>query len=163
MLLSRDQPSDGARIAMLAFSAGGHSCGIAVDAVECVVDVVAIDPVPGAPRAVLGVINFHGTIVPVVDPRRRFGGKGGEIDCSQKLIIVKTPSRLIALLADNVEHIDWISPSQVTTVEDFVPGACRITGTVASAHGLILIHDAELLLTRAEERCLETSLRSKPE
>jgi len=78
---------------VVVFRAGAHCCAISAETVECVIPVVAIDAVPGAPRAVLGIINFHGTVVPVVDPRRRFGERGGELELGQKLILVNTPTR----------------------------------------------------------------------
>lgn len=149
---------DETRVPVLIFHAGQHRCAIAVSAVECVVDVVAIEPVPGAPRAVAGIINFHGSVVPVVDPRLRFGEEACELSCSQKLVIVETPKRRIALLADTAEHVQWIAADEMSAVEDFVPGACYVKGSLANEQGLILVYDAERLLTQPEEDALDASL-----
>ena len=113
---------DETRTPVLVFRAGRHRCAITVASVECVVDVVAIEPVPGAPAAVPGIINFHGSVVPVVDPRLRFGEQSSELNCTQKLIIVETPKRRVALLADGADDVQWISGDEVSAFEDFVPG-----------------------------------------
>lgn len=155
--------SDASRIPVLIFHGGRHCCAIAVSSVESVVDIVAVEPVPGAPQAVLGVINFHGHVVPVVDLRRRFGEEGADLACSQKLVIVATPKRRIALLADDVAHVEWIDASRLSDVEDFVPGASCIKGSLADAQGLILVYDAERLLTQSEEKALDASLRGRSE
>jgi len=148
-------------VAMLVFRTGRYSCAIGVDAVDCVVRAVAVDAVAGAPRAVLGIINFHGEVVPVLDLRRRLGDRGGALTCEQKLIIVKTARRAIALLADDVDGVRRIDAARVTAMDDIVPGASRIQGTVAGREGLILVQDARLLLTQAGESCLAGSLRRR--
>jgi len=40
-------------------------------AVERVLRMVAVSPLPMAPAIVLGVINFHGRVIPVLDLQRR--------------------------------------------------------------------------------------------
>jgi purine-binding chemotaxis protein CheW len=144
---------------VVGFRAGEHCCGISAHSVECVIPVVAIDPVPGAPRAVLGVINFHGTVVPVVDPRRRFGGRGAELELSQKLIVVNAPTRQIALLADRIDDIEQVAPESIAAMEDFVPGASKLKGSAARSDGLIFVYDAGLLLTQSEEKRVDAALR----
>lgn len=119
---------------------------------------VAIEPVPGAPAAVPGIINFHGSVVPVVDPRLRFGEQGSELNCTQKLIIVETPKRRVALLADGADDVQWINGDEVSAFEDFVPGACYVKGSLANEQGLVLVYDAEQLLTPSEENALDASL-----
>ncbi|HUU24079.1 MAG TPA: chemotaxis protein CheW [Methyloceanibacter sp.] len=141
------------------FHAGGHCCGISAYSVDCVIPVVAIDPVPGAPRAVLGVVNFHGAVVPVVDPRRRFGDRGGELVLSQKLIVVNASTRQIALLADRIDDIEQIAPECIAVMDDFVPGASKLKGSAARKDGLIFVHDAGLLLTQSEEKRVDAALR----
>jgi len=144
---------------VVVFRAGAHCCAISAETVECVIPVVAIDAVPGAPRAVLGIINFHGTVVPVVDPRRRFGERGGELELGQKLILVNTPTRLVALLNDRIEGVEPIAPELIASMEDFVPGAGKLKGLAAWQDGLVFVHDPGLLLTQAEEKRVDAALR----
>lgn len=152
-----DQPA----MSVVVFRAGAHCCGIAVHSVECVVPVVAIDPVPGAPRAVLGVVNFHGTVVPVVDPRRRFGERGRELELGQKLIFVHTPTRLVALLSDRIEDVEEIAAELIASMEDFVPGASKLKGSAARKDGLIFVHDPGLLLTQSEEKRVDAAMQRR--
>jgi purine-binding chemotaxis protein CheW len=159
MDMAQQLTADQSIVPVVVFCAGEQSCAIALDSVESVVGIVAVDPVPGAPRAVLGVVNFRGTVVPVVDPRRRFGAHGGELELDQKLVFVRTSRRLVALLADSIDGVEQIARAEIAAVEDYVAGAQLLAGTAPRPDGLIFIHDAELLLTRSEEKRLDSALR----
>ncbi|HEU0264443.1 MAG TPA: chemotaxis protein CheW, partial [Geobacterales bacterium] len=52
---------------LLLFSAGGQRFAIRLSEVAEVVEPVPLNSVPRAPAFIVGAINFHGTVVPVVD------------------------------------------------------------------------------------------------
>ena len=57
-----------------------------------VIEVVRPEPVawiPNVPPFVLGVANFRGAVIPVVDGARLFGFRPGEADAENRLIIVE--------------------------------------------------------------------------
>lgn len=61
------------RLDLVVFVIDGQRYALSLGAVERVLPMVAVSPLPAGPAIALGVINVHGTIVPVVDVRRRFG------------------------------------------------------------------------------------------
>lgn len=69
-------------------------------------------PLPGAAAGLLGVINLRGTIVSVIDLRRRLGlppraeGPGGAV------VVVERPCRLDGVVVDAVDDVLEIAPSQ---------------------------------------------------
>jgi|HubBroStandDraft_2_1064218.scaffolds.fasta_scaffold34068_2 purine-binding chemotaxis protein CheW len=80
--------------------------------VKEIVNPMPVVPVPHAPRQVVGVADYRGEIVPVVDLRIRFGfaaasdgepgsGKGAK----SKWVIVDVTGRLVALLVDAVTEV----------------------------------------------------------
>lgn len=155
--------AEAATLSIVVFGAGAHCCGIAVADVEGVTLAVEVSPVPDAPRAILGIVNYHGSIVPVLDPARRFGDAGAErLDPAHRLVFVRTPTRLLALLATSIDGVEEIPAAMIAAMSQLVPGAGRLKGAAARRDGLIYLHDAELLLSRSEETCLAAALEASP-
>jgi purine-binding chemotaxis protein CheW len=143
---------------VLVFRAGEHTCCVPVSAVERVVPAAALEPLPEAPPALLGIVNYHGAITVVLDVRQRLGEAGGPIGLGQKLIIVHTPKRLVALLADSVADIEEIAAERVMSLAEFVPGAGKVGGTAPHGLEIIYLYDIELLLSPDEESSVATAL-----
>ncbi len=55
------------------FTIDEYAFGMPTNVIEIVVRMVEITPIPGSPSFILGAINFHGKVIPVVDLRQRFG------------------------------------------------------------------------------------------
>ena len=112
---------------------------------------------PGAPEIVAGVINYHGMIVPVVDIRVRFGSSRKEILPSDRFIFIRTPKRMLVIVASDVTGV--MKPSvPITPAGDILPGSRYVTGMVPGEERLILIYDPDVFLSLDEETALETAL-----
>ena len=72
----------------LIFSVGGLQCALGLESVEHVTKAVFVTPLPGAPELVLGLINFAGRLVPVVNVRKRLGLPERRTQLSDILIIL---------------------------------------------------------------------------
>ncbi len=90
------------RLVLVAFVIDGHRYAVALGAVERVLPMVAVSPLPEAPAIALGVINVHGTIVPVVDVRRRFGLPARDFGVTTRLLLAHAGRRTLAVPADEV-------------------------------------------------------------
>jgi purine-binding chemotaxis protein CheW len=128
-------------------------------AVERVVRMVEVTPLPKAPQIVLGVINAQGRIIPVVDIRRRFRLPERDIRLSDHLLIARTARRTVALALDAVTGIVERSAQAVITAEEILPGLEYVEGVMKLGDGLILIHDLDTLLSLEEEQTLDAALQ----
>jgi purine-binding chemotaxis protein CheW len=131
-------------------------------AVERVLSMVAVQPVPGAPRVVLGAINRSGQVVPVVDLRRRFDLPLCDYGLSARLLIVGTRRRTLAVAADDVIGVIAVDPAGLApaaAVAGLVPPG--IDGIAALPDGLLFIHDLEALLLPTEEHDLGQALERR--
>lgn len=142
---------------LLVFRLDDYQYGLALEAVERVVRIVEITPLPKAPEIVLGVVNFQGRILPVVNLRTRFKLPHRAASLSDQLIVARTPRRTVALVADSVEGVVECSEHQVSEVEAVVPGTEYVSGVVKLSDGLVLIHDLALFLSLDEERRLDAA------
>ena len=59
-------------------------------------------PIPNTPAWVQGVVNIRGTVIPVVDVRRRFGLEAVPASRKARLLVVRIDGRVQALLVDAV-------------------------------------------------------------
>jgi purine-binding chemotaxis protein CheW len=138
------------RLELVSFAVDGRRLGLELEAVERVVAMVAIDPLPGAPEAVLGAIDVAGTVVPVYDVRRRLGLPVREYGPDASLVLARTARRMVALPADAVDGVR--SVDAVTDGEAI--GLEHIAGVAPLDDGLLLIEDLDAFLTPEEERRL---------
>jgi purine-binding chemotaxis protein CheW len=144
---------------MLVFELAGSRYAIALDRVREVVRAVSITPIPGAPRAVAGVINVRGTAVPVYDLAERFGAPAHPLRLDERFIVARGDRRIVALRVDRVEWIRAVQTGDVEDASGLVSRTPYITGVARLADGLLLIHDLDSFLSAAEAGELETSMR----
>jgi purine-binding chemotaxis protein CheW len=140
------------------FTVDNQCYALRLSAVGRVVRVVEITGIPKAPDLVLGVINVHGAVIPVVNIRRRFGFPERETRLSDQLIIAKTSHRKIALVVDAVSGLMAIPEEKITRAGSILPEGDYIEGVAKFEDGLILIHDLEKFLSLDEERKLEEAI-----
>ena len=87
-------------IRLVAFVIDGNRYALSLFAVERVLPLIAVSPLPKAPAIALGVINLHGEIIPMLDVRRRFGFPPRDYGASAHLVIARTARRTVALPVD---------------------------------------------------------------
>src|SRR5678816_4221005 len=87
---------------LLLFTIDSTRYAVASADVTEIVRAVAVTPLPGAPRAVAGVIDVRGSLVPVFDLRHRFGLPARDVEPEHHFILVRTPTRTAALHVDHV-------------------------------------------------------------
>jgi len=126
--------------------------------VERVVRIVEITPLPKAPDIVMGVINMHGQVIPVINVRRRFRLSEREIRLEDQLIIAKTVKRMVALVADSVSGVRRLEERELGISKQELPYAGYIEGVVKLEEGLFLICDLDQFLSIEEEKSLNTAL-----
>ena len=129
--------------------------------VERVVSAVEITLLPKAPDIVLGVINFQGTVIPVVNIRKRFGLPEREIDLSDQFIIAKTSRKTVALVVDTVDEVIEPASVKVINTEKITSRIEYIDGVIKLEDGMILIFDLDKFLSLEEKKILTDALKKK--
>lgn len=131
------------------------------EAVEHVVRMVEIAPLPKSPAVVLGVINVRGSIAPVFDIRRRFGLPARAVELSDHLLIARAGRRRVALAVD--ETLDVIAPTaaEICPPDQILPGLEYVTGVVRLEDGLLFIHDLDAFLSADESAALDQALAAQ--
>jgi purine-binding chemotaxis protein CheW len=101
----------------LTFKLGDEIFATEVAKVREVLDMTAIAKIPRTPDFMSGVINLRGSVVPVVDFRLCFGMTKTESTRNTCIVVVEVmvddESTVIGALADSVEEVVDLEPSQI--------------------------------------------------
>jgi purine-binding chemotaxis protein CheW len=145
---------------LVVFTLDEQRYAVPLSAVERIVRLVEITPVPETPEIVLGVINVQGRILPVVNIRRRFHLPARELHPSDHLLIARTSQRTVALVVDAVNEVATLSSHEMVTREKILTHLGYVAGVVKRPDGLILIHDLDRFLSLEEEQALHDAIDS---
>lgn len=142
--------------ALLLVEVGDVRCALRLADVLEVHHMVQVSPLPQAPNAVEGAIDLRGSVVAVLDLRRRLGLPSRPPVPDDRLVIVPCGDGTLALRVDAVVDIHHIPAS------DLVPAPAAIadaaTGIARTPDGLVLIQDVERFLTGDEGAVLDAAL-----
>ncbi|MGH7804816.1 MAG: chemotaxis protein CheW, partial [Candidatus Binatia bacterium] len=135
---------------ILAFEVGGRVFALPVARVIGLLRAVAIEPVPGAPPIIEGLINVRGQIVAVLDVRARFGLPSRPVSTTDHLILASAGSRTVALRVDRVVELMRFDPDRVESIDGVLPGIRDFDAVASLPEGLLMIQDVRALLSEAE-------------
>ena len=118
---------------IVVFKLGGEDYGIEINQVREIIRKREITPVPRQPPYVEGVINVRGTIIPVINLKKRFGLLG-DPSTQPHTIIVESGEGLVGILVDSVSEVIRVPrdrihhpPSVSMSVDSqYLRGICRV-------------------------------------
>lgn len=139
---------------LVVFTLDEQRFGLALSAVDRVVRMVEIAVLPKAPEIVLGVVNVQGSVIPVVDIRKRFRLPERQLALSDQIIVAHTAQRPVALAVDAVIAVLRYPQEGMVEALQILPGIEYVEGVLKLKDGLILIHDLNQFLSLEEEESL---------
>jgi purine-binding chemotaxis protein CheW len=140
---------------LVAFILGEQQYALPLTRVQRVVRMAEVTPLPKAPEIVLGVIDFQGTIIPVMSMRKRFGSSEPETSLGDQLVVADTATRSVALVVNSVTGVVERTVTEVTEAEKIVPGLQYVEGITRLEDGILFIHNLERFLSKREEQQLD--------
>jgi purine-binding chemotaxis protein CheW len=120
---------------------------------------VEITPLPRAPDVVLGLINVQGQVVPVVTVRKPCGLPDRPPQLHDRLILMRLPARVVALVVDEVIGIVHRGEQEVVTAQALFPGIESVDGVVKCDDDLVLIQNIEQFFHRNDEQELTEAIK----
>lgn len=103
---------------VLTFLLDGEVYGADISQIQEVLEYRKVTPVPRTPSYLLGVINLRGRVVPVIDLRRQFNMRLGDITVNTCIVIVDVTidGEIIPLgiLADAVKEVIELAVDQIS-------------------------------------------------
>lgn len=127
------------RASFVLFSVAEQYCAIRILDVDRVIRVVDIKPIPQNSLHILGLINFHGTMVPVSNLHQYFSELPRDLNIKDKIIIVREEDRLLAFLVQRVHGMIVRDESELTALSAVIPNANSTVSTFKD--GIYLIQN----------------------
>ncbi|MDP2030747.1 MAG: chemotaxis protein CheW [Thiobacillus sp.] len=143
---------------LLVFTLGDQRCALYLPVVDRVVRAVEITPLPKAPDIVLGIVNVQGSVIPVINVRKRFGLPQRDIALTDQLVITHTVRRPVALVVDTVTGVIECTAQELVVAEGTLPELEYVQGVAKLKDGLILIYNLEQFLSLEEEEFLDQAM-----
>ncbi len=115
------------------FHLDNETYGVNVMAVKEVLRYTDIAAVPGAPDYVLGIINIRGTVISVINTRRRFGLSDQEPRDNTRIVIIEIGKYVVGIMVDSVAEVVYLRQSEIETAPNvgkddsgrFIQGVCN--------------------------------------
>lgn len=149
-----NQPSDmhGMADQYLTFLLDGEEYAVEILQVQEIKGWDAATPVPNTPDYVLGVINLRGSVVPVVDLRKRFNLDNISFGPTTVIIVVKVVAeeseRTVGIVVDAVSEVYRFNRSEVQPPPDLgnAIGTEFVRGLVAVDDKMVILLEIDQLI-----------------
>jgi purine-binding chemotaxis protein CheW len=140
------------QVQLVTFRVGGEEFGLDVFQVHEILRHTEPTPMPKAPAFVEGVLDVRGTLIPVVDLRKRFELHDVRYDDDTRIILVDFQGERLGLVVDEVSEVLRVPETAVTPPPQFVRGLAAefIRGIVRLESRLVVLLDLERILSSQE-------------
>lgn len=141
------------------FRLGAEEFGVPIMSVQEIVRVPEVlTRVPQTPAYVEGVINLRGTVLPVVDQRRRLDMAPIERNDRQRIMVYTLGGQRTGFIVDSVAEVMRIDSAQVEPAPDLSDTQRALFSRVAKVEGgrrLVMLIDPDRLLGHGEQVALD--------
>jgi purine-binding chemotaxis protein CheW len=128
---------------------GNERYGIEVGRVKEIIRYPTITTLPDTGRAVRGVINLRGRIIPIVDLRERFGLPEAEPTKLSRIVVTDAAGLRVGFIVDAVNEVARIERAAIDPTPELVAGsgAQHVTGICRTDDALIIMLDLDRLVS----------------
>ena len=114
-------------------------------------------PLPHAPSFIEGVLDLRGTVVPIIDLRKKLGVKSGEVDERNHILVLQLGKDAAGLIVDQVEEVTHIIPNEIQEPHKIHGGPQMkyLKGISKMGEQLLFLLETNMLLTTNEKVSLD--------
>ena len=151
-----DAECDSSLLQLVTFRIGEEEFGVDILAVQEIIRLMQITPVPRAPVDIAGVINLRGKVIPIIDLRRRFGLAPRGHDKNTRIIVIEINNIIVGFVVDAVSEVLRIPASTVEPPPPVVAGveSDYVSGVGKLQDRLLIMLDLDRLLSSEDMEAL---------
>jgi purine-binding chemotaxis protein CheW len=158
---------------LVTFQVGTEEYGLEINSITEIVRPHRITPLPRMPEFIEGVINLRGTIIPIVDLRKRFAlATIHDNPRKMRMMITRgavngaagTGKKPLGLVVDGVNEVLHVPKKDIEPAPEAATGASAdfITGMGKVADRLIILLDITRILSQQERAALAEAGNAEP-
>jgi purine-binding chemotaxis protein CheW len=136
----------------IGFRLGDEDYAVGITKIQEIILMKPITRLPQAPESIEGLINLRGSVIPVVNLRRRFGLPARKFDDETRTVVVNTHDKTVGCIVDEVTQVMRITADQIQPVPVSVAALARryIAGIARLEDRLLIILDIDKLFDPSE-------------
>ena len=150
---------------LVVFELSGEHYGVDILSVDSIIRLQPVTQMPHAPNFVEGVTNLRGTVLPVIDLRKRFGLPARKATKDTRIVVVEMNGETVGMVVDAVTEVLSVPgenveppPSLVSTVDStFITGIARVS------ERLVILLDLNQVLNTEEQASLQSLRQAQDE
>lgn len=137
---------------LVVFTLAAESYAVDINMVKEIIQLQPITRVPGTPLSVEGVINLRGSVIPIVDLRKRFQLTSIERTKDTRIVVVSCKGSEVGVIVDSVAEvlripIDSIEAASSVFTDEHLE---HLLGIVKLANRLVILLDMDQVLSKQE-------------
>lgn len=142
---------------LVVFRLAGELYGVDIQQVREIIRVPEVTRVPRTPDFVEGVINLRGSVIPVLDLRKRFRLPAGEADRERRIVVVEMGEQTLGVIVDAVSEVLRLDQDRIEPPSPYIVNVDSqyITGIARLEDRLIILLDLNKVLSAGEREELE--------
>jgi purine-binding chemotaxis protein CheW len=139
-------------LTLVTFALGKEMFGVPIQQIKEIIRVCEIIHVPNTPPFMEGIINLRGSVVCVMDLRKRFHVSNPELSHFNRILIIEMKERILGLIVDKTSEVVRLSESSLDPIPPEMKSMdTRFLKAVGkNADRFILIIDVEKMFSTEE-------------
>jgi purine-binding chemotaxis protein CheW len=129
------------------FRIGDFHLALPTSVVRSVERSVLVAALPDAPDPVMGVVNYAGETVPVINLRSKMGLPSHEVDLNDQFIFTSRGELPLALVVDEVSEVITLSDFEIKGSKSFWPGLTLVDSVSGHDGKIIYIQSVDGFLS----------------
>ncbi|WP_182188483.1 chemotaxis protein CheW [Pectinatus frisingensis] len=114
------QEAASSEVQIVAFKLKREEYGISILNVEEIKRLTDITRVPFTPEYIKGVINLRGSVLPVIDLKKRIGLPDEEYSESTRIIVIKLEDITVGMIVDAVTEVLTVDTNCITNYKQII-------------------------------------------
>jgi purine-binding chemotaxis protein CheW len=141
---------------LVIFELGEENYGVEISAIESIIKMQPITKVPHSPSFVEGITNLRGTVLPVIDLRKRFDLPPAERSRDTRIVVTNLGDKKVGMTVDSVSEVLTIQSNLVEPPPSMISSGHTefLQGIVKISDRLIILLNLERILNDQEQESL---------
>lgn len=141
--MAKDDQMVADEVQVVAFKLRNEEYGFSILNVQEIKGLTDITRVPFAPDFIKGVINLRGSVLPVIDLKRRLGLEDTPYTSNNRIVIVQYEDVSVGMLVDSVTEVRTIKGEDFDTTRSITASndsGSRFISGIGKVDGRLIIH-----------------------
>lgn len=121
----------------------GQQYGLELEKIKSAVLAVEITHLPNSPDYILGAINAHGQLIPVVNMRKILGLPERELGTADQFILCEINKMDVALWVDQIKGVKAYPETDLIPAQEVLPNTKNLRYVFKEDDKFVLIYDLE--------------------